>query len=385
MSQGDRTTGGLAVAAPSLPGQVVSDLWLHSRNWDLTWISLSAVLVIMPFAAYDLFNSLLVRFAAAREFLGVKPAEVLDFSRNSVNALIAIFIGGPHMYATFTRTFLDREFRHRRMLFCLGSLLVPVAVVTLGLVWFELLITAFFFWASVHVLQQVAYIADCYNLRAPRAVPLRDRVLDYAVLFTCMYPIGIWRMVNGTFKIGQIQLLFPEFLTIRVHPALGWTLFISVTVVFSVALTLWLTRSWREFRQGELHLPKFLLLGLTAVIGFSLPSYRELDVAFQGFNTWHSFQYLGLTFYINRLRLKKAGIETPLIQSLSMEGRGWRYYFFLILLSVPAGLILVGLLMNRAGLGLSLDQCYYMVVLSVLLIHYYHDSLLFTQRDALIP
>jgi len=44
------------------------------------------------------------------------------------------------------------------------------------------------------------------------------------------------------------------------------------------------------------------------------------------------------------------------------------------------GLIAI-LLLNKDNLGFSFDQCYYIVVLSVLLMHYYHDHLLFTQTD----
>jgi hypothetical protein len=41
------------------------------------------------------------------------------------------------------------------------------------------------------------------------------------------------------------------------------------------------------------------------------------------------------------------------------------------------------LLFNKDRLGFSFDQCYYVVVLSFLLMHYYHDHLLFMQKDAL--
>src|SRR2546422_6222031 len=85
-------------------------LWLNNKTWDLTFISLSAALVVLPFVAYEAFKYLLAN-EAFLSALGVDQADVLDVSRNIVNGMIALFIGGPHMYATYTRTFLDQDFR----------------------------------------------------------------------------------------------------------------------------------------------------------------------------------------------------------------------------------------------------------------------------------
>jgi hypothetical protein len=353
------------------------NLWLHNKRWDLTFISLSAVLVILPFAAYELAKYLL-GFGSVRAALSVAPEDILDFSRNTVNALIALLIGGPHMYATYTRTWFDTDFRKRHVGFLLGSLILPVVVVYLGVINFPLLVTFFFFWASVHILHQIAYILDCYSMKQSKALSFPNRVLDYVVVFSSLYPIGVWRMVSGDFAIGKIRLLFPEFILIRNNPLLGYGLFFLVTLLFAVALTLWLLRSWREYRAGELHTPKFILMALTIGVSFFIPSYHELDVAFQGFNTWHSFQYLGLTLYINRLRAKKEGINTPLIRGISAEGKGWRFYAWNVGMAASTVVLIAILLVNKQALGFSFDQCYYIVVLSVLLMHYYHDHLLFT-------
>lgn len=371
-----------SVAVESRPGVVTEGLWLNNRRWDLTFISLSAVLVILPFVAYEVFQYVLSQ-ESVRAWLGIRPDEVLDFSRNTVNAMIALLIGGPHMYATYTRTFLDGEFRRGHVLFLLGSLILPFFVVYLGIVNFRLLVTLFFFWASVHILHQVAYIIDCYNQKVTAKISLPNRILDYVVVFSSLYPIGVWRMVSNDFKIGQIQLLFPEYMMIENNPTLGWALFLSVTMIFGASLTLWIGRSYREYLRGELNIPKMLLMGLTIVVSFFIPAYHELDVAFQGFNTWHSFQYLGLTLYINRLRQKKHGIETPLIRKMSTEGSGWRFYAFNVACAVGAVGLIALLLVNKESLGFTFDQCYYVVVLSFLLMHYYHDHLLFTQRNAI--
>jgi hypothetical protein len=371
-------TATIAVESPTVAYH--DRLWLHTRRWDLTFISLSAGLVVLPFLAYDLFQYLL-GIESVRNALGVAPRDILDFSRNAVNAMIALLIGGPHMYATYTRTWLDNEFRKRHVGFLLGSLLLPVGVVYLGVANFTLLVTLFFFWASIHILHQIAYILDCYSKKQVNVLSLPDRILDYVVVFSSLYPIGVWRMVNDDFVIGKIRIMIPDFVLIKNNPIVGWGLFYAVTLIFVVSLTLWLRRSYREYSGGTLHLPKFILMGLTVVVSFFIPSYRELDVAFQGFNTWHSVQYLGLTLYINRLRQQKEGIRTPLIRGLSLEGKGWKFYGFNVSMALSTVALIALLLLNKDLLGFSFDQCYYIVVLSVLLMHYYHDHLLFTETN----
>jgi hypothetical protein len=373
----------IGIAVDSQSSIESEGLWLNGRTWDLTFISLSASLVFLPFFAYEFFKYAL-GFESLRMFVGVPPGEIADFSRNSVNALVALLIGGPHMYATFTRTFLDSDFRRRHVWFLLGSLALPVIVILLGVSYFRLLITVFFLWASVHILHQIVYILDCYNAKATNLVSRQSRLLDFAVVFSSLYPISIWRMVNDDFEIGQIKIIFPDALLIQNNPTLGWLVFLFAMMIFGIALTLWIWKSYREYVRGEFHAPKTLLLGLTVVVAFFVPMYHELDISFQGFNTWHSFQYLGLTLYINQLRQQRQGIGTPLISKMSESGKGWRFYLFTVACAVVALGLITLLIVNKDTLGLTFDQCYYIVVLSFLLMHYFHDHLLFTKTEAMV-
>src|SRR5438477_9095695 len=115
--------------------------WLRSPAWDLTFISLSAVLVPLPLTLYTTLTT--IGLAA-------------DDSGSVVDAIVALLIGGPHIYATFTRTFADPVFRvhHRRIV--ATSMLIPVGVIAIALAAFSALLTVFYLWASVHVLQQIA-------------------------------------------------------------------------------------------------------------------------------------------------------------------------------------------------------------------------------------
>jgi hypothetical protein len=47
----------------------------------------------------------------------------------------------------------------------------------------------------------------------------------------------------------------------------------------------------------------------TVAMAFIVPVFDNLDVSFQGFNTWHSLQYLALTWFIMGARRRADGSE----------------------------------------------------------------------------
>jgi hypothetical protein len=351
------------------------NLWLRNKSWDLMFISLSAILVPLPFVIFWAMNHAAPFMNSILGAAGVSFSWDTDASRNLINGLIALFIGGPHMYATYSRTVLDRQFSRKHQVFLGLSLLIPVMVIYLGIAHFQLLITVFFFWASIHILHQMAYIMDCYTARANTHVFRLSNLVDYAVVFSSLYPIATYKFIHDTFFIGGNKILFPEFLKSDV-------VFYLITAIFAVSVVLFIWKTIREVREGTAHYPKILLISLTTIIAFLLPAADNLDVAFQGFNAWHSFQYLGLTIYINHLRHDRGEIGTKFVDRLSTEGKSWNFYFFNVGLTVMAVAVISLLVYFTPVLGLSFDQCYYIVVLSFLLVHYLHDHLLFTDIGA---
>jgi len=338
-----------------------NSLWLYSPAWDLTFISLSAALVALPFTMFII-----------PQLLGVDP----DVCRNIVNGAIAFLIGGPHMYSTYTRTMLDPEFRAKKRPIVLSSIIIPIVVVYLGVNYFILLLTFFFFWASVHVLHQIAYLVDCYNERAPKKISMWSRIIDYAVVMIALYPVAVSKLVKDQFIIGSNVILFPPFLK---HE---WFVYF-VSVLFAVSVVAYVIKTVGEFRRGEGHVPKTILISITAIIAFMIPMYHNLDVSFQGFNTWHSFQYLGLTWYINRLRVQRGERMNKVVYGISQAGGWWKYYGFVIgCTTLTVGVILLSWWVFGGFQSKYLDQCYYIPILSVLLMHYYHDHILFTHPEA---
>ncbi len=172
-------------------------------------------------------------------------------------------------------------------------------VTVLAFVNLQILLTIFFTWASIHVLHQITYINDCYAAKRPVQRPLRDRIIDYGVVFTCLYPMATPQILNHDFQLGGER---------SVRAGLGRPRLRAPTcrssaafALFGIFFVLWIGKNLRECAPGDAATcPSVLLIGLTIVIGFTLPLFPNIDVAFQGFNTWHSFQYLALIWFLNR-------------------------------------------------------------------------------------
>lgn len=92
--------------------------------------------------------------------------------------------------------------------------------------------------------------------------------------------------------------------------------------VFAAFLIAWIVKTAAEFRERRGNVPKTLLIGITTVVSFCLPLGSNLDVLFQGYNTWHSFQYLFLLWIINRLRDQRGRSKTASCADLCVA-RAW--------------------------------------------------------------
>lgn len=360
--------------------------WLVGPRWDGLLIFGSVVLVALPLTTYW----------AVATATGVPPRSFQHDQALSIamfiNLAAAFGIGGPHMYATFTATLAERRFRERHPWLLRAALAVPVVVLALAVLRIELLLALFFGWASVHVVHQVVYLVQQYQDRAP-GLPRWSRAIDHVLAATCLYPVASWRLlaepgaelalplvgtVGAGFHIGLVDVAtqMPGFLRGQTWIA-G-----AIGAVFAVAALAFLARTGWELATGRLVWPRTLLLLLTAPVAFALPLFDNMDVALQGFNLWHSTQYLGLVWLMNRRRYDERSISSPFVSWLAAPGRAWSYYAFLVAVSLAAG-GLMGVL--HYGVGLPMLQVYYCVLLSGLWIHYLWDHAVFLDRDALAP
>jgi len=345
-------------------------LWLRNRNWDTLFMTLSVLLVPMPYLIY---------------LLGMGAGLESDVSRNAVNIAVAVLVGGPHMYATFMRTALDDKFVKRYPMLIRSSIIIPVVVVSLAFLNLDLLLTIFFFWASIHVLHQATYIVELYNHRKQSAVTLWSRAVDYALILTCLFPIAALKISQGNFKIGTNDLtkVIPGFFQQT------W-FFYALASVFMVALVAFLVKSFIEWRGGYIHWPKTVFILITVAVACTAPALDNLDTAFQGLNTWHSFQYLALTFYILRLRQQSGELaqSSQLVNRFATGPNSLRLYAFsasMLIGSAVLGFVVwftVGIVDPTRDSMARFNTAYYTAILCFLWIHYYHDHFLFTDFEA---
>src|SRR5919199_1333344 len=227
-----------ATSAPASPRIFSRGLWLISPGYDLAFIIFSSALLVVP----HLF------------------AQIGGLSNVIVDLLVTALIGGPHLFATYTMTFMEPHFRERYRRYTWGAFLMPVLVVSLAIYNLTLLVTIFFFWASVHVIHQAAYIADSYRFKDPRGKApnlarwqLVSRAIDYGLLMTSLYPIATFKFTGAPlvifghnlsshgFETGGRALLFPEFLKFEWLGPLAAAGFLAFLTAFIVK-TVW---EWR--------------------------------------------------------------------------------------------------------------------------------------------
>jgi hypothetical protein len=338
-----------------------SGLWIRDKRFDLVFLTLSGLLVFLPYLSYGFLQRVGVSEATSSLVVGLS---------------VTLLIGGPHMYSTYLRTAFEPRFRARYgVLAYLPLVLIPTLVILGALYAFIFLLTAFFLWASLHVTHQAQYISETYRIRAGGPVRPLDRWFDGAVILGALYTMAMYKFTENRFALGDSVLLFPNFLKHR------WVA-IAFTAGYAAFFLFYVVRTFREVRRGETSWPRLLFMMMTVAMAFVVPIFDNLDVSFQGFNTWHSLQYLALTWFILGREADRGQIESSLAKSLAGPKKTARYYFAMIGATFSAGVLY---LILWKGLDFAQDKSYYSVVLSFLLVHYFYDHILFRDFAPLEP
>jgi hypothetical protein len=329
--------------------------WIYNRKFDLVFLTLSGGLVFLPYLSYGLLQRIGASPATASLIIGLG---------------VTLLVGGPHMYSTYLRTALEPRFRARHGFLVYLPLVVIPALVILGALYaFLFLLTFFFFWASVHVTHQAQWISETYRRKAAGRVSNLDRLLDGAVILGALYTVATFKFVEGRFALGSNTLLFPDFLKHR------WVA-VAFAVGFAALFLFYVFRTIGEIRHGEASVPRLLFMAFTVGLAFVIPLFDNLDVAFQGFNTWHSLQYLALTWFILSRKAARGELQGPVTQKLAGTEKTGRFYGAMIGATLFSGAVY---LLLWKGLGFPQDKSYYVVVLTFLLIHYFYDHFLFRE------
>ena len=322
-----------------------SALWIHNRKFDLLFLSLSGVLVFFPYVSYGLLQKFGLSEATSSLIVGLS---------------VTLLVGGPHMYGPIWPPTQPFPKRH--------PMRPPAARVTrrgrLDATVHPAL-TGFFLWASIHVTHQAQYISETYRMRAGAPIRPLDRWLDGGIILGALYLMAMYKFVADKFALGSSVLLFPEFLKSR------WVA-VAFTVGYAIFFLFYVVRTFGEIRRGETSWPRLVFMTMTVAMAFVVPLFDNLDVSFQGFNTWHSLQYLALTWFILGRQAENGQLGSGFARALAGKEKTKKFYFAMVGATVSAGVIY---LILWKGLNFPQDKSYYVVVLSFLLVHYFYTVL----------
>lgn len=397
-------------ARPAPMAQALEPGWIWTSSWDKRWIIFTALLAPVPVCFFYLCIWALGRFA------GVTGSDARGIAEDLTSLFVMALAGGPHVWVTFTRTYLNDNFRRgHKFWFYAGFLVVPT-VATLGMysnTTRTLLMTGFFFLASLHIVHQLSYVVRFYHDRDGARPSLTSRLMDFGAVVFPLYPLSTFRMVmanEGTlawtwassllgverateyrFHIGRMQPMLPDFILADWF----WMANLAGFVVFT---GIWAVKSWREHAAGTLHLPKFMLICCAIGVGLFAPLWPNLDSSFQGFNFWHSTQYIALTWFITRRMTAGGGHTNSFMRWLGGESVGGARYYgiglavFVFVVSIM--LLIATVLVVSQGIGYfqgigephhlhyrpgAVLQSYYLLGFGLLLTHYFHDFFFFTR------
>lgn len=382
--------------------------WIFNPSWDKRWIILPALLAPIPPLIYYLSLFFLERYT------GFDAATRMGVAEDIVSLVVMVLAGGPHVWVTYTRTWMHPEFRKREKIWFVASFAVVPFVAIMALsseLTRTLLLTGFFFIASLHIIHQLSYVVRFYQDRDAVKPSLRSRLIDIGAVLFPLYPFSSFRMVlvnensmafawftqwfgvdtarAWKFHIGRVHPMLPDFI-------LSDWFWMANLAGFLLCTTLWLVKSAREHKLGILHKPKALLIVCAIGVGLFCPLLPNLDSSFQGFNLWHSIQYIALTWFIMRTQVKGGVKLNPFVKWLSSDDNTGRRYYGValgIVAAIIAIIMGVALILSMAqGVGMfagsgepgtltykpgAVLQAYYLLGFGLLLTHYFHDAFLF--------
>jgi hypothetical protein len=384
--------------------------WIFNPTWDKRWIIFPALLAPVPPLVFYTSMYLLERYSS------MDVAARIGASEDIVSLFVMVLAGGPHVWVTYTRTWLHPEFRAREKFWYFASFgVVPfVAIMALSSETTRtLLLTGFFFLASLHIIHQLSYVVRFYQDRDAAKPSLKSRLIDVGAVLFPLYPLSTFRMVLGNentlawawatklfgdgaadwrFNIGRANPMLPDFI-------LSDWFWMANLAGFLVCTTLWARKSYREHRAGILQKPKFMLICSAIAVGLFCPLLPNLDSSFQGFNLWHSIQYIALTWFIMRTQVKRGNKLNPFVKWLSSDDNSGRRYYgvaFLLVLGIITLIIGIAVIISLAqGIGIfagsgepgtpmytpgAMLQAYYLLGFGLLLTHYFHDAFFFNMH-----
>jgi hypothetical protein len=284
-----------AIAVP--PARAASPVWITGRTGDLTCLIGGAVVAYVMLAAHL--------------FLGVAAVTIY------VTWVLAI--DGPHVFATLSRTYLDREERAARAsllrgslcFFALGPASVLVSIAVGRRLPYDLFLTVCTLWAYWHVVRQHYGVMVLYKKKAGETERADDRIDATYLYVGLLAPIVSFALNHGR-TLAMVGLDAPPVWAPAASAA-AWSLFAAALFVFAA-------RQVARRRRGDtINWTKvFFLAAATSVsaVLFSPPVAARIqyEAVFPIVTSFHNVQYLAIVwfFHQNRLAARRRRDAVPL-------------------------------------------------------------------------
>ena len=88
-------------------------------------------------------------------------------------------------------------------------------MLVLAIVNLDLLVTAFFFMASLHVIHQAGYVADSYRDKRPEPHGLAgsSRAIDYGLLASSLFVLATFKFTGASLRVFGMEMSQHPFTT----------------------------------------------------------------------------------------------------------------------------------------------------------------------------
>ncbi|WP_224245481.1 hypothetical protein [Hyalangium gracile] len=223
-------------------------------------------------------------------------------------------LDGPHIFATLSRTYLDRRERSARARLLVGSLgwfaagplFFGVSVLLGRRLPFDLFLTLTSLWAYWHVVRQHYGVMTLYQRKNGDTHPVDRRVDSLTLYVGLLAPFIAFALTHPVARrmLGMPADPGPEQLLARA----AWAVTLAVVALFAA-------RQLQRWRAGlGVNTPKVLLLaaalGLTALL-FYPPVSRRVDFLMVAVvvTAFHNVQYHGIVWFYHRNRYHGPNVD----------------------------------------------------------------------------
>jgi hypothetical protein len=355
-----------AVALDAAP--VAGNRWIRDLAYDWSFLLGSAGLVFLVAAVFTAKSG------------GTNLLQVTGASE-ALNLVIPVLLGGPHIFFSLVRTYMDVDFkREHRQLLRISPHVVAFAMIYLT-VWQHqaIVVNVVLYSAVFHGAAQLAHIGLRYRMKSGRGpYDLGGIAFLTATLLGPLYFLS-WAVHHRDFVfVGQP--IFRELAPL-------WLLWVAgggAVIAAAYWLADLLNRAWARTPSAEgegVNWREAAIFVVTQGAFWFLANLDQLDVTFQAYNAWHSVQAFGIMWFAMNAKWRSGKVRGPKQSRFCRDGAFGFTLMCGILFSLFIGLMVL-MFTNFQWSALATSPFYFIFAVTVLLNHHVLDYWLFFGKRA---